>query len=326
MYNKKFIIGLTSDVPSTRILKPPGGGSSDLFGLKSRQDSLLQSINLSSSYSNCLLRQDPVQMNIYDSPSETSLRRSDSLSTIKSSPGKTQSIKNLESLSLKVSPRFSNMSRGSVKIPERKSSEIAIEKAISEVNLDENKCSGSKAENKDSKQETMTPQKDLQTSQNGTTETNPDNKPVDKKKENNDSQNKKISRNPSLYSMATKKSSPNQNSEILSESGKKNTPEKRFIRNPITGNLTEIRNCRKSNSAFLSMSSVKEDNKSKTSKSTKISSNIFSFEPMKISSKAYTPRNPITGEGVKSDYYTSNDSRHKIRVIHPPGGSTYGIF
>ncbi|GFY79152.1 uncharacterized protein TNIN_53611 [Trichonephila inaurata madagascariensis] len=324
MYNKKFIIGLTSDVPSTRILKPPGGGSSDLFGLKSRQDSLLQSINLPSSNSNYLLRQDPVQMN--GSPSETSLRKNDSLSTIKSFPGKTQSIKNLELLSLKVSPRSSDMSLGTFKAPESKSSKISIEKAISEVILDENKCSRSKVENKDSKQETITTQKDLQTSQTGAAETNPDNKPVDKKKEDNDSRNKEISRDPSLDSITTKKSSPNQNSEILSESGKKNTPEKKFIRNPITGNLTEIRNCRKSNSALLSMSSVKEDIKSKTSKSTKSSSNIFSFEPVKTSSKAYTPRNPITGEGVKSDYYTSNDSRHKIRVIHPPGGSTYGIF
>ncbi|GFQ90751.1 uncharacterized protein TNCT_376381 [Trichonephila clavata] len=323
MYNKKFIIGLSSDVPSTRILKPPGGDSSDLFGLRSRQNSLIQSINLSPSNSNCSLRQDLAQIN--DSHSETSLKKSDSLSTLKSSPGKTYSIKNLELLSLKVTPSSSNVSLGSIKAPESKVSEITIEKAISELNLDENKGSESKVENKDSKQETMTPQKDLQTSLNGATETNPDKKPIDKKKE--DSQNKKTSRNPSLDNIKTKKSSPSQSSEILSESGKNKAPEKKFIRNPITGDLTEIRNCRKSNSALLSMSSLKEDIKSKTSKSTISSSNIFSFEPpVKTSSKAYTPRNPITGEGVKSDYYSSNDSQHKIRVIHPPGGSTNGIF
>ncbi|GFT68526.1 uncharacterized protein NPIL_150181 [Nephila pilipes] len=333
MYNKKFIIGLEGTVPSTRVLKPPGGDCSDLFGLQSRQKTLIQSIKQPTININCLLHQESIQKD--DSHHGHSLSRSDSMSTIKSSPDESQSVKSLELLSLKDTPSLSNISIESVQASEKllksqNSKEIIIEKGKSDINLEETKCYETKIENNKAsrQQESMIKQKDCQTSQNVSKEANPDKNPEDKIKQ--DSQRKGIPRKlPAPDNITTQKTLPKQNnniSSILGESRKDAVPEKRFLRNPITGALTEVSTWNKSSPALLSMSSMKEKTEIKTCKSKKNSSKIFAFEPVETSNKAYIPRNPITGEGVKGDSNPSNDSRSKIRVTHPPGGISNGIF
>ncbi|GIY41952.1 hypothetical protein CEXT_803421 [Caerostris extrusa] len=135
--NNKFIIGLGATVPSTRILKPPGGDCSDLFGLKSRQQALMKNLKKSTGDLDCLLNS--LSVGSIDQNFDQFIAKNSSMSSEKDFDAKSQLTEDLDLLLTKdltesptsTSPVNSNETLG----------ETSVEKGISLQNLTQIKTS-----------------------------------------------------------------------------------------------------------------------------------------------------------------------------------------
>ncbi|GIY22030.1 uncharacterized protein CDAR_546231 [Caerostris darwini] len=307
--NNKFIIGLGATVPSTRILKPPGGDCSDLFGLKSRQQALMKNLKKSTGDLDCLLNS--LSVGSSDQNFDQFIAKNSSMSSEKDFDAKSQLTEDLDTLSTKD---FTESPTSSSHI---NSNETLGEKRISQQNLTQIKTSNDESKiNYRAKSGHHNIKKRESTSSQGKTDPKAYS---DKYKRDNSAQNKKVAVKETLQTeFPLRKNQSKMNIVTESKTEITEMPEKKFIRNPITGDLTERKSWNKSSSIMSSIST-------KPIPSNDNSNNSSVKHELKTSSKEYIPRNPITGEGVPNNPYSTGIFHHRIRVIHPPGGESSGF-
>ncbi|KAF8796359.1 hypothetical protein HNY73_000742 [Argiope bruennichi] len=322
MSNNKFFIGLGATVPSTRVLKPPGGDCSDLFGLKTRQQSLIKSLKGTSSVIDYLLNQQQSKDRHLYKPEHrnTSLSSVTSMDMSQVTPNSTLSSPNNRSKPLNNIHTPTKSVSGMSVLTETHKSYSAKEPSKVDMNLVGDNFNGLNI--KDSIKSDSKSNEEIRQSSRQNNELS---SLVDK------SYNKAIkASNMALNSNVTTKTTNNSSNSRKtfadSEMNTKKEREKKFIRNPITGALTEVKSWNKSNPVISRMSSVQEI-KSKACRSEMIShSKVIADDSLKVKSRVFAKRNPITGEGIPINPYLSGTSHSRIRVIHPPGGISSGIY
>ncbi|GBM15393.1 hypothetical protein AVEN_199650-1 [Araneus ventricosus] len=324
MSNNKFFIGLGTTVTSTRVLKPPGGDCSDLFGLKTRQQAQIKPLKGTSSVIDYLLRQ---QQPADSHPKKPECRNSSlSLVTSMDMPQVTPSSE-LPSPNDSVKPlnTLRNPTEFVANLSAPTESNSAKEPSRFDINLvgdhfDNLKINGRSGPSSISAQESLKP------SHQSSELSHLDDKSYD------GTEQIKASSMTLNSSFSTKTGLSTNNgfasSKTSSESGKymDKALEKKLIRNPITGALTEVKSWNKSNPVISGMSSLQEVKSKAFRSEMSMYSRVISDETLKTTRKVLAKRNPITGEGIPVNPYLPGATHTRIRVIHPPGGISSGIY